>query len=85
MIATDNHPFWVGDQQRWMSAGELKPGMWLRTSAGTHIQITAIGAWTQQQHVRNLTVKDDHTYYVLAGNLPSGWGERSSGLLAPKS
>ncbi|WP_207944890.1 polymorphic toxin-type HINT domain-containing protein [Actinomadura rubrisoli] len=70
VIATDNHPFWVGDQQRWMNAGELKPGMWLRTSAGTHIQITAIRAGVQERHVHNLTVNEDHTYYVLAGSAP---------------
>jgi hypothetical protein len=70
VVATDGHPFWVdGDLNKWVKAADLKPGMWLRTSAGTYVQITAIKAWTQQQ-VHNLTVDTDHTYYVEAGNTP---------------
>lgn len=70
VIATDNHPFWVPAQKQWTDAGRLKPGKWLRTAAGTHVQITAIKAWTQHQHAHNLTVDTDHTYYVLAGVTP---------------
>jgi hypothetical protein len=42
--------------------------MWLQTSAGTHVQVTAIKKWTATQRVHNLTVDDIHTYYVLAGD-----------------
>ncbi|MEU8192323.1 polymorphic toxin-type HINT domain-containing protein [Microbispora amethystogenes] len=52
----------------WVDAKNLKPGMWLRTSAGTLVQITAIKKWTaHHQHAHNLTIADLHTYYVQAG------------------
>ncbi|MFE4173619.1 hypothetical protein ACFRR7_16455 [Streptomyces sp. NPDC056909] len=53
-----------------MDATDLHPGQWLRTSAGTYVQITAITRWTQQSTVHNLTVANIHTYYVLAGDTP---------------
>ncbi|MFI6738920.1 polymorphic toxin-type HINT domain-containing protein [Nonomuraea sp. NPDC050451] len=68
VIATDEHPFWVPDLRKWVNAGDLQPGMWLRTSAGTHIQVTAVKKWTAAQRVYNITVADLHTYYVAAGS-----------------
>ncbi|WP_158100378.1 hypothetical protein, partial [Streptomyces thermovulgaris] len=48
-----------------------KAGQWLKTSAGTHVQITAVNRWTTQHAtVHNLTVNNLHTYYVLAGGTP---------------
>ncbi|MEU3604672.1 polymorphic toxin-type HINT domain-containing protein [Streptomyces sp. NPDC035033] len=70
LTATDGHPFWVPALDKWIDAKDLKPGQWLRTSAGTHVQVTAVRAWTQPASVRNLTVADFHTYYVLAGATP---------------
>ncbi|MEY9212451.1 polymorphic toxin-type HINT domain-containing protein [Thermobifida halotolerans] len=67
VIATDKHPFWVPELGQWVDAIDLAPGMWLQTSAGTWVQITAIQAWTQAATVHNLTVQDQHTYYALAG------------------
>jgi hypothetical protein len=84
VIATDGHPFWVaGDLKKWVKAADLKPGMWLRTGAGTFVQITAIKAWTEHEQVHNLTVDTDHTYYVEAGTTPvlvhnSNCGDASS-------
>ncbi|TDB77119.1 sugar-binding protein, partial [Actinomadura sp. KC216] len=68
VIATDSHPFWVaGDINKWVEAADLKPGMWLRTSAGTYVQVTATDHWTTRyQRVHNLTVAGPHTYHVLA-------------------
>ncbi|MDF5755100.1 RHS repeat-associated core domain-containing protein [Spongiactinospora sp. TRM90649] len=69
IVATDGHPFWVPERRAWVNAGALHPGMWLRTSAGTHVQITAIKRWTAtSQRAHNLTVADFHTYYVVAGD-----------------
>ncbi|WP_405986834.1 polymorphic toxin-type HINT domain-containing protein [Streptomyces sp. NBC_00872] len=70
VTATDGHPFWVPELDEWIDATDLHPGQWLRTSAGTYVQITAITRWTQQSTVHNLTVADIHTYYVLAGTTP---------------
>ncbi|MCM2578995.1 polymorphic toxin-type HINT domain-containing protein, partial [Streptomyces meridianus] len=71
VTATDGHPFWVPELGEWIDATDLKTGQWLRTSAGTHVQITAIKRWTAQSAtVHNLTVSNLHTYHVLAGTTP---------------
>ncbi|MFE0736647.1 HYD1 signature containing ADP-ribosyltransferase family protein [Streptomyces sp. NPDC058855] len=70
LTATEGHPFWVPDLHEWVEAKDLKAGQWLHTSAGTKVQVTAVRAWTQNASVRNLTVADFHTYYVLAGKTP---------------
>ncbi|MGP4100448.1 golvesin C-terminal-like domain-containing protein [Nonomuraea sp. KM90] len=68
VIATDRHPIWVPEYDRWTDAGELRPGMWLQTSAGTYVQITAIEHEVRQgQRVHNLSIADIHTYYTAAG------------------
>lgn len=67
LTATDAHPFWVPKQQAWVDAGDLKPGMWLRTAAGTYVQISAIHHRTAPQRVHNLTIEDLHTYHVVVG------------------
>ncbi|WP_435792363.1 polymorphic toxin-type HINT domain-containing protein [Actinacidiphila glaucinigra] len=67
VTATDGHPFWVTELDEWIKATDLKSGQWLRTSAGTYVQIASIERWTvKQSTVNNLTVSDLHTYYVLA-------------------
>ncbi|WP_246097087.1 polymorphic toxin-type HINT domain-containing protein [Streptomyces botrytidirepellens] len=71
ITATAGHPFWVPELGQWIDATDLKADQWLRTSAGTHVQITAIKRWTAQSAaVHNLTVSELHTYYVLARNAP---------------
>ncbi|MET9346695.1 ricin-type beta-trefoil lectin domain protein [Streptomyces termitum] len=71
LTATDGHPFWVPALGEWIDATDLTAGQWLRTSAGTYIQITSIERWTAQNTtVHNLTVGDLHTYYVVAGATP---------------
>ncbi|MEU8144245.1 polymorphic toxin-type HINT domain-containing protein [Nonomuraea sp. NPDC048901] len=79
VTATEGHPFWLDDLREWRDADQLRPGMWLRTSAGTHVQITAVQKWTATERVHNLTVNDAHTYHVVARNTPvlvhnaNGW------------
>ncbi|MEV4289598.1 Hint domain-containing protein [Nonomuraea bangladeshensis] len=68
LVATDNHPFWVPSQRQWIDAGQLQPGMWVQTSAGTFVQISAIEAWSAVEQVYNLTVDELHTYHVVAGH-----------------
>ncbi|MFI5793433.1 polymorphic toxin-type HINT domain-containing protein [Streptomyces sp. NPDC051677] len=71
VTATDKHPFWVPELGDWIDATDLKSGEWLRTSAGTLVQITAVKRWTAlDATVHNLTVSMVHTYYVLAGTTP---------------
>ncbi|MEU6278961.1 RHS repeat-associated core domain-containing protein [Streptomyces sp. NPDC047028] len=71
VTATDGHPFWVPALHAWLPATGLKSGEWLRTSTGTRVRITAVAHWTAlTATVRNLTVSELHTYYVLAGATP---------------
>lgn len=70
ITATEGHPFWVPALHQWVEAGELQPGQWLQTSAGTWVQITATQHRVRSTAVHNLTVDDLHTYYVLAGATP---------------
>ncbi|WP_249024667.1 polymorphic toxin-type HINT domain-containing protein, partial [Couchioplanes caeruleus] len=67
VTATDNHPFWVPALADWVPAAKLAAGQWLRTSAGTTVQIAGVRQWTTFTPVHNLTIADLHTYYVLAG------------------
>ncbi|MGW5582283.1 polymorphic toxin-type HINT domain-containing protein, partial [Micromonospora chokoriensis] len=68
VVATDKHPFWVPDLAEWVNAADLQAGQWLRTSAGTYVQVAATRHWSEPAQVYNLTVDDVHTYYVLAGD-----------------
>ncbi len=70
IIATDTHPFWVPDLREWVEAGNLKAGQLLRTSSGTHVQITQVTRYIKQQRTYDLSIDDIHTYYVLAGATP---------------
>ncbi|MDX2730989.1 RHS repeat-associated core domain-containing protein [Streptomyces sp. PA03-2a] len=70
IVATDTHPFWVPELKKWIRAGDLQVGQWLRTSAGTHVQITALSHYTKRQRTHDLTIQDVHAYYVLAGATP---------------
>ncbi|MER7912819.1 polymorphic toxin-type HINT domain-containing protein [Streptomyces sp. NPDC096068] len=70
IIATDTHPFWVPALKEWIPAGNLKTGQWLRTSAGTLVQITKLDHYTKRQRTHDLTIGDIHAYYVLAGATP---------------
>ncbi|MFF3393655.1 LamG-like jellyroll fold domain-containing protein [Streptomyces sp. NPDC002669] len=70
LTATAGHPFWVPSLRKWLKAGELKPGQWLRTGSGTRVQVAAVRGWTQRAAVHNLSVGRAHTYYVTAGATP---------------
>ncbi|MEU8273225.1 Hint domain-containing protein [Microbispora bryophytorum] len=70
VTATDQHPFWVIDLQRWVSAKDLDTGMQLRTPAGTRARVVALEKrMALRQCAYNLTVADLHTYYVAAGDV----------------
>ncbi|MEU6467616.1 HYD1 signature containing ADP-ribosyltransferase family protein [Streptomyces sp. NPDC046976] len=70
ITATDTHPFWVPELKKWVDAGILRPGQYLRTSTGTHVQIVAVAHYTKRQRTYDLTIDGVHTYYVLAGKTP---------------
>ncbi|MBO0981296.1 polymorphic toxin-type HINT domain-containing protein [Microbacterium sp. SD291] len=68
VTATDGHPFWVPDTEEWVDAGDLRPGMWVQTSSGTWVQVTAVQHDHREQTVHNLTIDTTHTYSVYAGD-----------------
>ncbi|WP_282703861.1 hypothetical protein [Streptomyces sp. CC219B] len=41
----------MADLHEWVAAGDLQRGQWLRTSAGTFVQITAVRSWSQHKDV----------------------------------
>jgi RHS repeat-associated protein len=64
LTSTAEHLYWLPDFGRWVKGSELQPGMWLQTSAGTWVQITAIDTAHRTTRVYNLSVEGVHTYYV---------------------
>ncbi|MER5386937.1 ricin-type beta-trefoil lectin domain protein [Streptomyces sp. NPDC002688] len=70
ITSTAEHPFWVPAVGEWTNAGDLKPGMLLLTADGTIAKIKANRAYTDRVRTYNLTIAEQHTYYVLAGTTP---------------
>ncbi|OKI34761.1 sugar-binding protein [Streptomyces sp. TSRI0281] len=70
LISTTTHPFWVESEKAWIEAGDLKPGMELRTAEGDTASVEGIRRFDQRQRTHDLTVSDVHTYYVVAGATP---------------
>lgn len=70
ITATDTHPFWIPELKKWVPAGDIQVGEWLHTSEGHRVQITAIRSYTLPQRTYDLTIKDIHAYYALAGSTP---------------
>ncbi|MEV3934534.1 RHS repeat-associated core domain-containing protein [Glycomyces sp. NPDC049804] len=80
VTATDGHPIWAANESDlsenpesampgdWHDAIDLKAGQFLRTSAGTWTQITAIEVHAAFTTVYNLTVAEDHTFSVTTAN-----------------
>ncbi|MCG3039411.1 hypothetical protein L7D48_02290 [Streptomyces sp. S1A] len=70
LISTATHPFWVESEQEWIEAGDLEPGMELRTPDGDTVTLTGIRHFEKRQRTHDLTIAGIHTYYVLAGVEP---------------
>ncbi|MFC8765750.1 polymorphic toxin-type HINT domain-containing protein [Streptomyces sp. NPDC057193] len=70
ITTTAHHPFWSESKQTWVDAGDLTPGMMLRTIEGEAVAVQATRAFQGRERTYNLTVADLHTYYVLAGATP---------------
>ncbi|WP_408052753.1 polymorphic toxin-type HINT domain-containing protein [Streptomyces sp. HO565] len=92
IVATAHHPFWSPSEHAWVDAGDLRPGMTLRTDKGKTVPVREIQDFHQQSETRNLTVAELHTYYVLAGqtpvlvhNCPMAGGNALRGVKVPKS
>ncbi|MFF3447583.1 polymorphic toxin-type HINT domain-containing protein [Streptomyces sp. NPDC002667] len=67
---TSRHPFWDDTLHTWIPAGRLKPGHVLNTATDHHVRIDRVIARPGAADMYNLTVRELHTYYVLAGTTP---------------
>ena len=76
LSATGRHPFWIEDQQAWLSAQQLHSGMQLKLSNGdvTAVQ-SVIYRPTEQMNTYNLLIEQHHNYFVGDGILVHNGGE----------
>jgi RHS repeat-associated protein len=66
---TQHHPFWDQTIKQWVDAGKLVAGHRLRVLAlAVAVVVIGVHTFTGQQEMRDLTVAQVHTYYVLAGD-----------------
>ena len=82
--ATSGHPFYVRNTENewaWKDAGELLPESILISLDGGELQVTSTVRTIQYADVFNLTVNNDHTYYVGQNELLS----HNSGSCIPLS
>ncbi|MEX3099813.1 MULTISPECIES: polymorphic toxin-type HINT domain-containing protein [unclassified Streptomyces] len=68
--ATAAHPVWLANRSAWVDAGNIVPGDRVRTPEGTTTEVVSVQEQSRVQQVFNLSVRDIHTYYVLAGQTP---------------
>nr|BFE65696.1 hypothetical protein GCM10020063_102220 [Dactylosporangium thailandense] len=67
---TQHHPFWNRTTNTWVNAAELKPGDELKTDDGATVEVTDVKNFTGAKDMRDLTMADVHTYYVLTAGQP---------------
>ncbi|MFF3764588.1 RHS repeat-associated core domain-containing protein [Streptomyces sp. NPDC001922] len=70
LISTTTHPFWVTSEKRWIKAGDLEPGMTLRTPKGDRVTVEGVRHFEERRRTHDLTISGIHTYHVLAGGAP---------------
>jgi hypothetical protein len=96
---TQHHPFWDATGQQWVDAAELRPGNLLLTGddgSETGVTVVDVDNFTGSRNMRDLTVADIHTYFVVAGTvsalvhnvdcgdaakLPKDFERRATGIL----
>jgi hypothetical protein len=67
---TQNHPFWNASEKKWTEAADLEPGDELKVEGEGAVVVKAVRNHVSAGEMRDLTVADTHTYYVLAGKTP---------------
>ncbi|MBQ0989362.1 hypothetical protein KBX08_04560 [Micromonospora sp. H61] len=67
---TQNHPFWSVDRRDWVEAKDLRAGEGLLSDDRTPIRVVEVHNHLGSRAMRDLTVAEIHTYYVLAGTTP---------------
>ena len=64
LLATNKHPFYVPDLQRYIPADSLRQGMQVLSLAGTILTVQAATTIDTVATVYNFEVADQHNYYV---------------------
>ncbi|SER52083.1 intein N-terminal splicing region/RHS repeat-associated core domain-containing protein [Lentzea xinjiangensis] len=64
--ATDEHPFWVESEKRWVKAADLRPSYRFLTADNRSAEVTGTRSWSGVQQVHNFTVDGLHTYFVAS-------------------
>jgi RHS repeat-associated protein len=67
---TKHHPFWVTNRHGWSTATDLHPGEQLSSADGRPVVVATVQRYTGAQVMRDLTIDQLHTYYVVAGTTP---------------
>ncbi|WP_330186416.1 LamG-like jellyroll fold domain-containing protein [Dactylosporangium sp. AC04546] len=68
---TQHHPFWDATTNRWRDAADLEAGAsTLVDPAGRTLRVVAVRNFAGEAEMRDLTVANFHTYYVIAGDAP---------------
>ncbi|WSX17942.1 polymorphic toxin-type HINT domain-containing protein [Streptomyces sp. NBC_00988] len=67
---TSKHPFWDVTLHTWVPAGKLTPGHALTAEDGHSVRIARVRTTPGAAYRYNLTVRELHTYYVVAGGVP---------------
>ena len=64
ITATDEHPFYLPSKKAWVNASELEVGSVLLGQDGSLLSVVGVKSYKQITKVYNLTVNNDHTFYV---------------------
>ncbi|WP_203833029.1 LamG-like jellyroll fold domain-containing protein [Actinoplanes regularis] len=68
---TAHHPFWDATTKKWIDAAELVPNKSTLVGPDGELQyVTGVKNFAGAEIMRDLTVADVHTYYVVAGQQP---------------
>ena len=63
---TDEHPFWVESEKRWVNAIDLKPTYRFLAADNRPAEISGTRTWSGIEKVHNFAVDELHTYYVAS-------------------
>ncbi|WP_433349410.1 HNH/endonuclease VII fold putative polymorphic toxin [Micromonospora sp. CA-111912] len=67
---TQHHPVWSESRKEWTDAGDLRPAEWLKTPTGDAAIVARIQNFLGHKTMRDLTVSNVHTYFVVVGKIP---------------
>ncbi len=67
---TWHHPFWNASERKWTDAKDLKPGTKLLVKGHGAVTVVAVLNKLGLEEMRDLTVADIHTYYIVIDDEP---------------